>query len=79
MILCSQIDLKLQASVFHVDYVLRFEGISNPGDSSIVYALSGPNGMKGILLDAFGVYADSINQEILSKLRIDKTTQRRLD
>jgi hypothetical protein len=36
----------------------RFEGISDPDDMSIVYAIAAEGGIRGTLVDAFGVYAD---------------------
>ena len=36
----------------------RFEGMSDPDDSSVVYALEASNGLKGILVDAYGAYAN---------------------
>ena len=36
----------------------RFEGMSDPDDSSVVYALEAPNGVKGVLVDAYGAYAN---------------------
>jgi hypothetical protein len=36
----------------------RFEGMSDPDDSSVVYALETSNGLKGILVDAYGAYAN---------------------
>jgi hypothetical protein len=36
----------------------RFEGVSDPDDMSIVYAIEGRDGTRGTLVDAFGVYAD---------------------
>jgi hypothetical protein len=36
----------------------RFEGISDPDDMSIVYAIEGRDGTRGTLVDAFGVYAN---------------------
>jgi hypothetical protein len=36
----------------------RFEGISDPDDMSILYAIETRNGLRGTLADAFGVYAD---------------------
>jgi hypothetical protein len=36
----------------------RFEGVSDPDDSSVVYALEAPNGLKGVLVDAYGAYAN---------------------
>jgi len=36
----------------------RFEGISDPDDMSILYAIETKSGVRGTLTDAFGVYAD---------------------
>ena len=36
----------------------RFEGVSDPDDMAIVYALETGTGVRGTLVDAFGVYAD---------------------
>jgi hypothetical protein len=36
----------------------RFEGVSDPDDMSIVYAIETRDGVRGTLTDAFGVYSD---------------------
>lgn len=38
--------------------VYRFEGISDPADMSVVYAIETNDGKKGIFIDAFGTYSD---------------------
>ena len=38
--------------------VARFEGVSDPDDMSIVYAIESRDGTRGTLVDAFGVYSD---------------------
>lgn len=38
----------------------RFEGNSNPDDSSILYLIETGDRKKGTLIDAYGVYADSM-------------------
>ena len=37
----------------------RFEGESDPGDNSILYAIETSDGVKGTLTDAYGPYADA--------------------
>jgi hypothetical protein len=51
--------------VFPADQVLiseyhRFEGVSDPDDMSILYALETRSGLRGTLADAFGVYSDPL-------------------
>lgn len=47
----------------------RFEGMTNPGDNMILYALECKDGNKGLLLDAYG--ADVvISREMIEKLKM---------
>lgn len=36
----------------------RFEGESDPADNSIMYQIETQDGRKGVLVDAYGTYAD---------------------
>ncbi len=36
----------------------RFEGASDPDDMSVVYAMESDDGLKGVIADAFGLYAN---------------------
>jgi len=57
---------------FEIVEVYRFEGMSNPDDNSVVYAIESRNGLKGALVDAYGMYSDSLKTEIIEKLRITR-------
>ena len=39
---------------------LRFEGVSDPDDMAIVYAIEANDGVRGTLVDAYGVYSDPL-------------------
>ncbi len=55
----------------------RFEGDSDPGDMSILYAIETSNGTKGTLVDAFGTYSNKkISDFILQVNDINKNTNR---
>jgi hypothetical protein len=41
-----------------IESVFRYEGESNPSDNAIIYAITAKNGTKGVLVDAYGAYAD---------------------
>ena len=71
---CPPLNKKLRHDEFHVDEVHRFEGMTNPDDSSVLYAIASTGGLKGLLVDAYGVYAESISPEMIRKLQIDKRT-----
>jgi hypothetical protein len=49
----------------------RFEGVSDPDDSSVVYALQTADGTKGLLIDAYGAYARSEIDAVLSNTKDD--------
>jgi hypothetical protein len=62
-------DITLSPRDFEIDKFYRFEGISDPADNSIVYAISAPkHNVKGVFINAYGVYADDISEELLKKL-----------
>ena len=65
---CPSTKVKIKPEEFHVDAVYRFEGMTNPADSSVLYAISSTSGLRGVLVDAYGVYAESISQEMIGKL-----------
>lgn len=48
----------------------RFEGVSDPDDMSVVYAIEGADGTRGILVDAFGVYANPDLGAFLKSVRM---------
>jgi len=53
----------------------RFEGQSDPGDNSILYVIETADGVKGILVDAYGAYADEkVNKFIKEVEEINKKT-----
>jgi hypothetical protein len=47
----------------------RFEGESDPGDSTVLYAIETDSGIKGILSDAFGVYSDPEQVSFMQKIK----------
>ncbi len=71
---CPPMGLKFKPTEFHVDEIYRFEGATNPDDSSVLFAIRSSNGVKGILVDAYGVYSDSLSQEMVRALKIDNDT-----
>ncbi|HEY3403320.1 MAG TPA: phosphoribosylpyrophosphate synthetase [Ohtaekwangia sp.] len=71
---CTPLNLRLKPAEFHVDEVHRFEGMTNPDDSSVLYAVSSSSGLKGLLVDAYGAYAEGISQDMLARLKVDKNS-----
>ena len=62
---------------FEVDKVLRFEGMSNPDDNAILYAITTSDNQKGVLVDGYGVSSGQISKKMMKKL--DLKDHRELD
>jgi hypothetical protein len=68
-------DIHMGADDFEIDEFYRFEGASNPSDTSIVYAINSPkNNLKGVLVNAYGAYADNSESAIFAKLNHDQVS-----
>lgn len=68
---CRKGAFKLFQEDFEIDEYFRFEGMSDPGDSSILYAISSKKyNLKGQLINGYGVYSESITDHMLEKLKI---------
>ena len=50
----------------------RFEGISDPDDMSILYAIETTDGTKGTLSDAYGNYSDDDTGAFMKQVEIGK-------
>jgi hypothetical protein len=71
---CPPLNIRLSPQEFHVDQVHRFEGISDPDDSSVLFAIRSEEGVKGLLVDAYGLYSNSLSPLMVGKLKIDSNT-----
>jgi hypothetical protein len=61
--------IQMTADEFEIDEFYRFEGESNPDDMSIIYAVtSEKHKLKGVLINAFGTYANTSPSAIEAKL-----------
>lgn len=70
-ITCEDEDLELTPAEFEIDEVYRFEGMTDPGDENVVYAISSKHhSVKGILVNAYGIYFDKASDELIAKLKI---------
>lgn len=64
-----------QYQIFHDEFVVdkysRFDVSSDAADQSIIYAISSEKyRLKGILINAYGIYTEPVTNEMLNKLKI---------
>jgi len=72
---CIRLDLKLNPEEFHVDEIFRFEGMNDPDSSEVLFAISSTTGVKGLLIDAYGAYSESLSPEMIKRLKVDDETK----
>jgi hypothetical protein len=62
---------KFNPDEFQIVEIYRFEGNSDPSDEAIVYAIESKNGMKGVLVNGYGVSSNSLSDEMARKLEVN--------
>jgi hypothetical protein len=66
---CVENEIDIHPEDFEIDAVYRFEGNTDPGDENILFAISSDKyNVKGLLVNAFGVYADTFSSSLMKKL-----------
>lgn len=67
---CSKISEKFTADELKITAVYRFEGMSDPDDNVALYAIESTRGHKGVLIDAYGAYADEHKTAFLKDIPV---------
>jgi len=55
-----------------IERVYRFEGDSNPDDMAVMYGIKGLNGVKGVVIDAYGTYENEELANFLKDVKLDE-------
>ncbi|MGY3090886.1 quercetin dioxygenase-like cupin family protein [Hymenobacter sp. UYAg731] len=62
--------LQLHPEDFLVDKYYRFEGMSDPGDEAVLYAISSPrHDVKGTLVNGYGISSEPLSAEMMKALQ----------
>ena len=68
---CASTGRYLSPSAFDIMEHHRFEGDTDPDNSSVLYVIeSHDKKMKGILISAYGVYSDAASDDMIQKLKV---------
>lgn len=66
---CAENNCQLQPDEFEIDEKYRFQEMSDVDNESILYAISSKDGdLKGLLVNAYGIYADYASFKLVQKL-----------
>ena len=63
---------KFRPEDFEIVEIYRFEGDTDPADEAVIYAIESKTGLKGLLINGYGIYADTMSAEMAKKLSIHK-------
>lgn len=78
-LVCHQTNTSLSPDDFQIDKVYRFEGASDPDDEAVVYAISSAKfGIKGTLVNGYGVSFDDKPSQLVEKLVTHKEAATRI-
>jgi hypothetical protein len=69
---CVETSKVYNPSEIHIVNFYRFEGISDPSDNSILYAIETTDGTKGTLIDAYGAYSDANVEKFMKQVKIEE-------
>lgn len=68
-LVCQGNSLEIAPNEFVVDRHFRFEGMTDPGDEAIVYAISSvKHDIKGTLVNGYGIYSDPLSDQMIKAL-----------
>ncbi len=66
---CAENSLQLHPDEFEIDEIHRFQEMSDVDNESILYAISSTqNRVKGLLVNAYGIYSDTATTDLVAKL-----------
>lgn len=68
-LICVHNNQELAPEEFEIDEIYRFEGMTDPEDSSIVFAISSKdNSIKGLVINGYGATFSSKNAQLVEHL-----------
>ena len=69
---CASNGMQLSPDEFEITEVYRFEGETDPGDELVLYAIESKEGLKGVLMNAYGPYSNPVSDKLIAKLSVHK-------
>lgn len=68
-LVCRGNNVKLEPHELQIDKIYRFEGDADPDYQSILYAISSiEGGVKGVLVNGYGISADVASMKFIDKV-----------
>ena len=70
-VVCDALGGKWPKEEIRVNEFYRFEGISDPEDEEILYAIETVDGLKGVFIDGYGTYYGGDEARLLQHLQLN--------
>ena len=70
-VLCETTKEMYDPARFNIEEVYRFEGMTNPGDNSVIYAIETDDGKKGTIIDGYGPTSQVVSLEMAQKMKVE--------
>ncbi len=68
---CSNTGTSFAVHEFEIVDHYRFEADTDPDEASVLYVIESTDGkMKGVLINAYGIYGDDTSDEMIRKLKV---------
>lgn len=75
-VFCMENNTKLNPDDFEIVEYHRFEGMTDPSDSSVVYAIKSDKlNLKGVLIDSYGAYSNVLITDLIKKIKLTEGAQ----
>ncbi|MBS1572780.1 MAG: phosphoribosylpyrophosphate synthetase [Bacteroidetes bacterium] len=69
-VVCNRTQNQLMSDEFEIDAIFRFDGLTDPDDESVIYAISSEKfKTKGLLVNGYGLYSEEFPAVLIEKLR----------
>lgn len=66
---CQPVDKRILPNEFEIKEIHRFEAMSDPSENAVLYVIDSPlHGIKGTMVNAFGIYSDTLSSELVKKI-----------
>ncbi len=72
---CNETNESFPPEELIIERIYRYEGDSDPADMVIVYGITAKTGTQGVLMDAYGTYADVKMAEVIKKIPIQEVDE----
>jgi len=67
---CLKDKTKYQSNDMKILELHRFEGLSNPADNSVIFAIKCKDGKKGMVIASYGADAEKVMTEFMQKVEV---------